>query len=177
MASAAEHGGGPQPICPVQSLEDIVVPLTLILSLVRELEWLSRTYDVLIPCYGHAGDGNLHATAVKRPESTLADWQTELPLILTGLHTAVAALGGSISGEHGIGAKRARYLPLAMDLALIALQRRLKQAFDLLNILGPGKIVPSTDKVLQSTAHEARAEFAAESRQAVLIENEAWRRS
>ncbi|MBN1813676.1 MAG: FAD-binding oxidoreductase [Anaerolineae bacterium] len=134
-------------VCPVQSLEDIVVPLAQIPDLVRKLERLSQVYDVLIPCYGHAGDGNLHATVVKRPESALADWQTKLPLILTDLYKAVAGLGGTISGEHGIGAKRARYLPLVMDPVVIALQRRLKQAFDPLNILNPGKIFPSLDGV------------------------------
>jgi glycolate oxidase len=134
-------------VCPVQSLEDIVVPLARIPDLVRELERLSRAYDVLIPCYGHAGDGNLHATVVERPEAALADWRAKLPSILTELYKAVAALGGTISGEHGVGAKRARYLPLVMDPALIALQRRLKQAFDPLNILNPGKIFSPPDEV------------------------------
>ena len=66
-------------ICPVQSLEDIVVPLAQIPRLMPELERLSRRYDVLIPCYGHAGDGNLHATLVKRPEMPMEEWQAKLP--------------------------------------------------------------------------------------------------
>jgi glycolate oxidase len=129
-------------ICPVQSLEDIVVPLAQIPHLMPELERLSRQYDVLIPCYGHAADGNLHATIVKRPETPLEEWQTKLPQVLEDLYLVVARLGGTISGEHGIGSKRARYLPLVMDPALIALQRRIKQAFDPLNILNPGKVFP-----------------------------------
>jgi len=129
-------------ICPVQSLEDIVVPLAEIPPLMPELERLSRQYGVLIPCYGHAGDGNLHATIVKRPETTMEEWHTELPAILADLYQAVGRLGGTISGEHGIGSKRAHYLPLVMDPALIALQRRIKRAFDPLNILNPGKIFP-----------------------------------
>ena len=127
-------------ICPVQSLEDIVVPLAEIPHLMPELERLSQQYDVLIPCYGHAGDGNLHATVVKRPETTMEEWQAKLPALLADLYQAVARLGGTISGEHGIGSKRAHYLPLVMDPALIALQRRIKRAFDPLNILNPGKI-------------------------------------
>ncbi len=134
-------------ICPVQSLEDIVVPLTHIPDLMPELERLSQRYDVLIPCYGHAADGNLHATVVKRPGAPMEEWQAKLPEILAELYKLVARLGGTISGEHGIGSKRARYLSLVMDPTLIELQRRIKQAFDPLNILNPGKILPPLDVV------------------------------
>ena len=128
-------------ICPVQSLEDIVVPLARIPDLMPELERLSAKYDVLIPCYGHAGDGNLHATAVKRPETPLEAWQAKLPTLLEELYEVVARLGGTISGEHGVGSKRAEFLPLVMDPSVIALQRRIKAAFDPLGILNPGKVV------------------------------------
>lgn len=134
-------------VSPVQSLEDVVVPLAQIPELMPELARLSEKYDVLIPCYGHAGDGNLHATPVKKPETPLAEWQARLPALLTELYRAVARLGGTISGEHGIGSKRAHYLPLVMDPALIALQRRIKAAFDPLNILNPGKIWPAGPEV------------------------------
>ena len=127
-------------ISPVQSIEDIVVPLAQIPDLMPVLEQISARYDVLIPCYGHAGDGNLHATVVKKPVTPLDEWEETLPVLLADLYKAVAALGGTISGEHGIGAKRAAYLPLVMDPVLIALQRRIKQAFDPLGILNPGKI-------------------------------------
>ena len=130
-------------VCPVQSLEDIVVPTARIPDLIIELERLSQKYDVLIPCYGHAGDGNLHATPVKKPETPLDIWKEKLPSILTELYQAVYRLGGTISGEHGIGSKRASYLPLVMNSDLIELQERIKQAFDPLNILNPGKIFPS----------------------------------
>jgi len=129
-------------VCPVQSLEDIVVPTARIPELIRELERLATKYDILIPCYGHAGDGNLHATPVKKPEMPLEAWKKMLPLILTELYEIVFRLGGTISGEHGIGSKRAAYMPLVMSLELIALQKRIKQLFDPLNILNPGKIFP-----------------------------------
>jgi len=129
-------------ICPVQSLEDIVVPLAQIPDLMPVLERISVKYDVLIPCYGHAGDGNLHATVVKNPETPMEEWQEKLPSILVDLYEGVSALGGTISGEHGIGFKRSSYLPLVMDPALIALQRKIKDAFDPLGILNPGKIFP-----------------------------------
>jgi glycolate oxidase len=131
-------------ICPVQSLEDIVVPLAQIPDLMPELDRLSEKYDVLIPCYGHAGDGNLHATVVKRPETSMDEWEEKLPAILEELYTVVNELGGTISGEHGIGSKRSRYLPLVMDQKVIDLQRGIKRLFDPLNILNPGKIFPGT---------------------------------
>ncbi len=127
-------------ICPVQSLEDIVVPPACIPALMPELERLSRKYEVLIPCYGHAGDGNLHATAIKRPEMPMEEWKKRLPLLLRELYQIVARMGGTISGEHGIGSKRLEYLPLVMDETLLALHRRIKAAFDPNNILNPGKI-------------------------------------
>jgi len=72
-------------VCPVQSLEDIVVPTARIPDLIRELERLALKHDVLIPCYGHAGDGNLHATPVKKPETPLETWKERLPRILPEL--------------------------------------------------------------------------------------------
>ena len=132
-------------ICPIQSLEDIVVPMAQIPDLMPELERLSQKYDVLIPCYGHAGDGNLHATVIKKPETPMEEWLEKLPKILEELYVAVAKLGGTLSGEHGIGSKRSRYLPLVMDPVVIDLQRRIKKTFDPLNILNPGKIFPPAD--------------------------------
>lgn len=130
-------------ISPVQSLEDVVVPMAQIPALVPELERLGQEYGVLIPCYGHAGDGNLHATPVKRPETPLEEWHARLPSLLADLYGVVARLGGTISGEHGVGSKRAAYLPLVMDPVLIDLQRRIKAVFDPNNILNPDKIFPA----------------------------------
>jgi glycolate oxidase len=119
-----------------------VVPLAGIPDLMPELERLSETYGVLIPCYGHAGDGSLRATVVKRPEAAIEEWEADLPHILAQLYRVVADLGGTISGEHGIGSQRCAFLPLVMDPTTIALQRCIKQAFDPLNVLNPGRIFP-----------------------------------
>jgi len=72
----------------------------------------------------------------------MEEWEAKLPAILKNLYEVVARLGGTISGEHGVGSKRARYLPLVMDPTLITLQQRIKRVFDPLNILNPGKIFP-----------------------------------
>ena len=130
-------------ITPEQSAEDLVVPLAQIPVFVSEVERLSRKYDVLMPVFGHAGDGNLHVHVMSHPGTRADDWHALLPRVLEDLYRVVTGLGGTISGEHGIGHKRARYLPIALDPTLIALQKRIKQAFDPLNILNPGKIFPA----------------------------------
>jgi glycolate oxidase len=130
---------------PEQSLEDIVVPVAAIPALMPELGRISRERGVRIPCYGHAADGNMHATLIKDPGMPVEEWYRLERETLKELYGVVRKLGGAISGEHGIGSKRARYMPLVMDPTLIALQRRIKQAFDPLNILNPGKILPPLD--------------------------------
>jgi len=127
-------------ISPIQSLEDIVVPTAAIPALMPELARISAAFGVTIPSYGHAGDGNLHATIVKNPAMSDEAWKTVLPRALTELYEAVAALGGTISGEHGIGSKRRAFLPLVLDRTTIDLMKRIKQAFDPQGILNPGKI-------------------------------------
>ncbi len=127
-------------VSPHQSLEDVVVPIAAIPKMVAGLAELSAKYDVPIPCYGHAGDGNLHATPVMNPAWSLEKWHQTLPVILTELYRLTASLGGTISGEHGIGHKRKQYLPLVMDEAAVELMRAIKRAWDPNNILNPGKI-------------------------------------
>ena len=74
------------------------------------------------------------------PDWTLEKWHETLPALLTDLYKLTAALGGTISGEHGIGHKRKDFLPLVMDEAAVGLMRAIKQAWDPNNILNPGKI-------------------------------------
>ncbi len=127
---------------PVQSLEDIVVPFAQIPELIRELDLLSKKYGVVIPSYGHAGDGNLHSTPIKPPEMPMEEWEATLPNILTDLYVSTAKLGGTISGEHGIGSKRKGFMKLVMQPELIDLMKSVKATFDPNNVLNPGKIFP-----------------------------------
>ncbi len=127
-------------VSPHQSLEDITVPVAAIPAIMPVLEDLSRRYDISIPCYGHAGDGNLHVTPVKNPAHTLEQWHAMLPRILAELYRAAHDLGGVISGEHGIGHKRKAYLHYSLDPASVDLMKRVKRALDPNNILNPGKI-------------------------------------
>jgi glycolate oxidase len=127
---------------PIQSIEDIVVPIAAIERLVTQIGHIAKAHQTRIPVFGHAGDGNLHATPLKNPDHTEAQWEKQLPAMLRQLYTAAAQLGGTISGEHGIGHKRRDYLPLVMDGAQIEMMRRIKQALDPNNIMNPGKIFP-----------------------------------
>jgi glycolate oxidase len=123
-----------------QSNEDIVVPPAHIPEMVRMLGRLSQKYHVMIPCFGHAGDGNLHARIVSDPEWTDEKWNEVLPPLLEELYVETVKQGGTISGEHGIGHKRKKYMPMAVSPEYLDLLRSVKKAFDPNNILNPGKI-------------------------------------
>ncbi len=127
-------------VSPQQSLEDIVVPTASIAELIPELAKLSDKYDLQIPCYGHAGDGNLHATLVKNPAHGMEQWREIEACCLKDLYGAVRKLGGAISGEHGIGSKRKAYLKDAVSDVELELMKSIKKAFDPNNIMNPGKI-------------------------------------
>jgi len=127
-------------VSPHQSIEDVVVPPAAIPNLLPELEIISQKYALQIPCYGHAGDGNLHATLVKNPNDSMDEWHDKLPKALVELFKAVKMLGGTISGEHGIGSKRKKFLNLVASEAEVQMMRNIKKALDPNNILNPGKI-------------------------------------
>jgi glycolate oxidase len=128
-------------VSPDQSLEDVVVPPAAIPALMPHLARLSERYGVQVPCYGHAGDGNLHVTVVRRPDDSPDAWHARLPAVLRDLYEHVRELGGTISGEHGIGSKRREFLSLALGPAEMDLMRRIKRALDPNLVLNPGKIV------------------------------------
>ncbi|QQO10873.1 FAD-binding oxidoreductase [Breznakiella homolactica] len=125
---------------PVQSLEDIVVPPSRIPEIIPELEKLGKKYRVQIPCYGHAGDGNLHATLVKDPDMSMEEWKKNEVQCLEELYEITEKLGGKISGEHGIGLKRKTFLKELIDPVELDLMKAIKRAWDPNNIMNPGKI-------------------------------------
>ena len=127
---------------PQQSIEDIVVPIAEIPAIVAALKKMAEKYDTMIPVFGHAGDGNLHATPMKNPDHSLEHWEAMLPELKEELYRATARLGGTISGEHGIGHKRREFMRLVMSEAELDLLRGIKAALDPNNILNPGKIIP-----------------------------------
>lgn len=126
---------------PVQSLEDIVVPIGSIPKILHDISEIAEKYDVLLPTYGHAGDGNLHATVVKKQEMSQEKWDETLPLVLKDLYQKTYDYGGTISGEHGIGHKRKKYMVDSLGAPTIEIMKRIKRAFDPNYILNPGKII------------------------------------
>jgi len=123
-----------------QSVEDIVVPIAGIPEALFGLKQIGEKYDVAIPVIGHAGDGNLHAIALKNPGDSVAHWEEILPALLKDIYIMTADLGGTISGEHGIGYKRRDYMNLVMSEAQLNMMRNIKRALDPNNILNPGKV-------------------------------------
>jgi len=127
-------------ISPDHSMEDICVPPADIPKLFPEIERISRKYDTPIPCIAHAGDGNVHSNVIRNPAHSLAQWHKVLPKVLVELYEATKKLGGVISGEHGIGHKRKRYLRYSLDKASLDMMREVKKALDPNGVLNPGKI-------------------------------------
>lgn len=118
--------------------EDIVVPRSKVPEMIRALEKLATEHQVAIVNFGHAGDGNIHVNVMvdlRQPGMT-----ERIDTIMDGVFAAAIALKGSISGEHGIGTAKARYLAMELDPATIATMRTIKQALDPDNIMNPSKI-------------------------------------
>ncbi|MDX9840999.1 MAG: FAD-linked oxidase C-terminal domain-containing protein [Desulfobulbus sp.] len=118
--------------------EDVVVPLSAIATLVDALGAHEARHGVEIFAFGHAGDGNIHLNITSRHP----DHQEQMDRVAEELLRLVLQLGGTISGEHGIGLAKRSFLPLELAPGSIDLQRRIKALFDLNQILNPGKIFP-----------------------------------
>ncbi|MBK8171622.1 MAG: FAD-binding protein [Sandaracinaceae bacterium] len=119
--------------------EDVVVPRSRVPALLDRVALLSENHQVRMPTYGHAGDGNLHVNFLWND----ADERPRVDAAIEGLFRAVIEMGGTLSGEHGIGVLKAPFLPIEQSPALIGLQERIKDTFDPNGILNPGKIFPN----------------------------------
>ena len=121
--------------------EDTVVPRYELPQLLKKVKELEKKYGFKSVCYGHAGDGNLHVNIIRDQLSEDA-WNHELPKAIRELFTEVVRLGGTISGEHGIGLVQTPYMDLAFSETGLDLMRSIKQVFDPKNLLNPGKVLP-----------------------------------
>ena len=119
--------------------EDTVVPRAELPALIRGVKELGKQYDFKAVCYGHAGDGNLHIR-IKKPGSIYSLDNPEVIPALKALFHLVKSLGGTISGEHGIGLVQKEYMGIVFVDASIDLMRGIKKVFDPNNILNSGKI-------------------------------------
>ncbi|MDI6844805.1 MAG: FAD-binding oxidoreductase [Candidatus Saccharicenans sp.] len=126
---------------------DICVPRSEIPGHVRKIQEVARKYDLWIPVFGHAGDGNVHSHLMKAKYEngqmvpiSLDEVSQRLEAARMELFQDAASRGGVISGEHGIGLFKKKYLPLSLEAAQIEVMKKIKQALDPLGILNPGKI-------------------------------------
>jgi glycolate oxidase len=120
--------------------EDITVPREAIPDVVGRLRAISAKYGLPIAIFGHAGDGNLHPNILfdkRQPEQ----W-AKVEQMVGEIFDASLAVGGTLSGEHGVGRLKRPYLERALGPLSIQIQRNIKQALDPLNILNPGKMFP-----------------------------------
>jgi glycolate oxidase len=124
-------------IAPVKFNHDVVVPTARIPALFRLVDDLKARHRVRIPCFGHVGDGNIHVNVMVANDEDAIRRAREAE---GELFRGVVALEGSISGEHGIGFVKAKYLSIELTPETIALMKRIKAAFDPHGILNPGKI-------------------------------------
>jgi len=119
--------------------EDTVVPRAYLPQLLECVKAIGKKYGFKSVCYGHAGDGNLHVNIVKGDMND-EDWNHKLPIGIREIFTEVVKLGGTISGEHGIGLVQKGYMDIAFNEKQIALMKSIKNIFDPKGILNPGKI-------------------------------------
>lgn len=119
--------------------EDTVVPRASLPVLLNGVKAIGKKYGFTSVCYGHAGDGNLHVNIIK---GDLSDeiWEKDLPKGITEIFELCKSLGGTISGEHGIGLVQKKYLPIVFSEHQLDLMRGIKKVFDPNYILNPGKI-------------------------------------
>ena len=127
-------------ITPLKFNHDVVVPKARVPDLFRLVDDLKARFRLRIPCFGHAGDGNIHVNVMVTPGDD--DEMRRARAAEEALFKGVVALEGSITGEHGIGFAKAKYLGLELTPETIALMKRIKLAFDPRGILNPGKVFP-----------------------------------
>lgn len=122
---------------PVKIAEDVVVPRSNIPKLIRFLEEMGKKYGLPILSFGHAGDGNFHVSLMIK--DTPEDY-TKAHKAVEEIFSETIRLGGTLSGEHGIGTSKAPYLSMELSTEVIETMKSIKRVFDPNNILNPGKI-------------------------------------
>ncbi|MBM3709365.1 MAG: FAD-binding protein [Actinobacteria bacterium] len=123
---------------PSTILEDATVPRSKIVELVEAVNSIALKYSLMIGTFGHAGDGNLHPTILTDLRNK--EEETRVEKAIEEIFVEAIKLGGTLSGEHGIGLTKAKFLKLEISGDVYDLMKRIKQAFDPNNILNPGKL-------------------------------------
>ena len=127
-------------LAPGKINEDVVVPVSRIPDLVDGVQGIAAHARLPIVCFGHAGNGNLHVNLMYDPADE--DQSARAREAMGRVFTLAIGLGGTLSGEHGIGLAKRDFMPLAVGAPTLALMRQLKAAFDPDGIMNPGKLLP-----------------------------------
>jgi len=125
-------------VSPTTVLEDATVPRSKIPEMLKKLKEISQKYNIIIGTFGHAGDGNLHPT-ILTDETNREEWE-RVEKAVEEIFKAALELGGTLSGEHGIGMAKNRFLSWELGNEGVNLLKRIKLAFDPNNLLNPGKM-------------------------------------
>jgi glycolate oxidase len=120
--------------------EDIVVPPARIPEILRRIDKTSAEHNIAMATFGHAGDGNLHVNLCTEEDERDPAVRKRIDNAVEDLFHQTLDLGGTLSGEHGIGIAKARYMAWEQQPAVIEWQKRLKRLWDPANLLNPGKI-------------------------------------
>ena len=133
---------------PTKINEDVTVPRSKVAEILRRVEGISKKHGLIIVNFGHAGDGNIHVNVLidKRKPGE----QEKAHAAVKEIFQAALELGGTLSGEHGIGITKAPFLGMELGDMGIEVMKRIKKSFDPNNILNPGKIFPDA---LKAKAH------------------------
>lgn len=124
----------------IMDTQDIVVPRTELPEFLSEIKSVAEKHNLKIISFGHSGDGNVHVNIIKNVADSV--WEKDVPLAAEEIYRAAIKLGGMITGEHGIGLTRKKYLSYNLDQTQIGLMKMIKEDFDPNQVLNPGKIFP-----------------------------------
>jgi D-lactate dehydrogenase len=127
-------------LAPGKINEDVVVPVSRIPALVAGVRTIAHDRALPIVCFGHAGNGNLHVNLMYDPADP--DQRARAQTAMADVFALTLSLGGTLSGEHGIGLAKRDFMPQAIDAPTLAMMRAVKAAFDPDGILNPGKLLP-----------------------------------
>jgi len=126
-------------LAPTKQGEDISVPRGSIPEMVRRVNQISRKYSITIPVFGHAGDGNLHPNLLFDMRD--AEMMERVHQAAAEIFDAAIELGGTLSGEHGIGLVKQPFMAKKLSPEVLALSHRMKLAFDPKGLMNPGKMI------------------------------------
>ncbi|MBS4214194.1 FAD-binding oxidoreductase [Neobacillus rhizophilus] len=133
-------------IKPTKISEDATVPRSKIPEMCRRLQEIKKKYNVHLVVFGHAGDGNLHPNIIA--DKSDKEEMRRVELAVTEIFEAAVQLGGTLSGEHGIGTMKAPFMEMELGAEGLDMMKKIKQAWDPNNIMNPGKIFPEPGQKL-----------------------------